>query len=154
MLNLLSTIYIGHVHPKYNRIMNQLELFNEGIFQFATIHLLIFSDFVPFQNVQYFGGFSMIATMSILIIVNFAFVIWLGNHDFFLFIKKYFWRLRRYLDPHFMTNNKPSEDLSGNLDPIFNPFNALEPDFCKEVLNNDSSDFDLKPISEESSNDL
>jgi len=46
MLNLASTIYIGLVAPKKYWLMNYIEMVNEGIFQMATIHLIIFSDYV------------------------------------------------------------------------------------------------------------
>ena len=47
LVNLIQTIYIGYVKPKTYWLMNYIEIFNEFIFQAVTIHIVIFSDYVP-----------------------------------------------------------------------------------------------------------
>ena len=90
----------------------------------------------------------MITTMSILIFLNFGFVLWFGSHEISLWIVKHYRLLRRYFDPSFMVKSKLDEDLSGNLPPVYEPFNALE-----DLVDNSNSS-DLESISEEKSNDL
>ena len=124
MLNLFTTIYIGLVRPKVYWLMNYIEMFNEGIFQLATIHLFVFSDFVSSQEVQYDFGFSMVTTMSILITVNFGFVIWFGCSDLALLIIKYYRRVKRYFDPDFMRPPKEPK-LCPELPKVYQPFNAI-----------------------------
>lgn len=51
MVNLAATIYLGLVQPKNYWLMNYIELFNEGVFQLGTIHIVIFSDYVPSQDI-------------------------------------------------------------------------------------------------------
>jgi hypothetical protein len=82
--------------------MNYIEIFNEFIFQIATIHIVIFSHYVPNQETQYSFGFSMVGTMSLLILVNIFLVMWFAGVTIHLYMVKYYRRLRRYFDPGFM----------------------------------------------------
>ena len=86
----------------------------------------------------------MVATMSVLILVNFGFVIWFGGTDIALVIIKYYRIVRRYFDPYFMP--APLEDLTGNLPEVYKPFNALEVE--ADLENN------LDSINEEGSQDV
>ena len=140
MLNLITTIYIGLVRPKVYWLMNYIEMFNEGIFQLATIHLFVFSEFVSSQEVQYDFGFSMVTTMSILIFVNFSFVIWFCGSDLALLIIKYYRRVKRYFDPDFMRPPKEPE-LCPELPKVYEPFNK----FTQTIENNGT---DLATIKE------
>ena len=81
--------------------------------------------------------------MSILILVNFGFVIWFGGNDIAIVLIKYYRLFRRYFDPKFLP--PPPEYPSGNLPPIYKPFNALE-----EIVEKSN---DLSSINEEASND-
>ena len=41
----------------------------------------------------------MVASMSILILVNFGFVVYFGGNDIYLILLKYYRIVRRYFDP-------------------------------------------------------
>lgn len=111
--------------PKRFWLMNYIEIFNEFVFQLATIHIVIFTAYVPNQEIQYNFGFSMVGTMSVLILVNIFFVMWFGGVTIYLYIVKYYRRVVRYFDPDFM-REPPAPVLTGNLPLVFEPFNAMK----------------------------
>lgn len=93
------------------------------------------------------SGFSLVAFMSILILLNIFFVLWFGGVDIYLLIVKYYRRLMRYFDPDFMKNSFTEPVLAGNLPEVFEPFNALD------VEVNDDIELNLSKIKEAESKD-
>jgi len=151
MLNLFATIYIGLVQPKKFWLMNYIELFNEGIFQLGTIHIILFTDYIASQELQYTCGFFMASVIAFLILFNILFVLWFGANDIFLLGKKYFRIVKRYFDPEYMKKSRELielEDLSGNLPEVYKPFNALQIDV------DEFQSLELEDIEEEKSEDV
>ena len=58
-------------------------------------------------------------------VVNIFFVMWFGGVTIYLYIVKYFRKVKRYFDPTFM-QEVPKPVLAGNLPEVFQPFNAMK----------------------------
>ena len=73
--SIIYIIFVGTVKPFETRRLNQLEIFNELCILIASYHMIVFTDFVDNQDIQYLGGWSLIAVILFNMIVNLYFMI-------------------------------------------------------------------------------
>lgn len=90
--NLMQLMYFAHFLPKYGKRLNAIEIMNEIQVCLCTMHLCIFSDFVPNLDEQYFMGWVFIILLSSAIFINLGFILFTMFLEFKLLWKKY-WRL-------------------------------------------------------------
>ena len=62
--------YIGMVRPYKENFVNYLESFNEVCILGIAYHLCVFTDFVPDDNLQYQGGWSVVVLTTLNLLVN------------------------------------------------------------------------------------
>lgn len=74
LLNLIFLMYIGIIKPLERRFQNRLELFNEWLNMMATYNFFVFTDFVDSKETQYNVGWTNIAFVTVLILVNMAII--------------------------------------------------------------------------------
>ena len=91
-INIFMLIYTGTNRPLSTKLRNRIELFNEFCICYISIHLVIFTDWVPSFDAQYLMGFSMIGVMGFNIFVNMLAVGVFGLLQLRLVIIKYFRR--------------------------------------------------------------
>ena len=66
----LSMVYIGSLRPYELKLANSLEFFNEIFSTLCTYILVTFTEFVPDAQTRYKNGWSIIAAIIFMIIVN------------------------------------------------------------------------------------
>ena len=64
---ILTVIYLFHVQPYNEKVMNFLDSMNEVVSIFVIYFILLFTDFVPDAKVRYMLGWPMIAVTSLAI---------------------------------------------------------------------------------------
>ena len=67
--------YVIKFKPFKNKWNHRLEIFNELCILIASYHMIVFTDFVDNQDIQYLGGWSLIAVILFNMIVNLYFMI-------------------------------------------------------------------------------
>lgn len=67
---MLIVIYIYAAKPFTSKFDNKLEGFNEICIMFSSVHLIMFTDLVPDQELQFKVGYSIIAVIFINMAVN------------------------------------------------------------------------------------
>jgi len=80
--NFVMTMYLAHYKPKMYRI----ELMNEVFMSAASLHLLLFSEWVPIIY-QEFYGWTFVGFVGLFIITNLFFVIKNGLNVHFVLLK-------------------------------------------------------------------
>ena len=88
LLNNIILIYQGSFSPLISRTKNRIELMNEVFIQVTTLHIVIFTDFVPDQEAQYLAGFSMIIFLALCTIANCSYILKFGFRSLYLIVKK------------------------------------------------------------------
>lgn len=88
--NLVFIIYQGNYRPLAYGFENNIELVNEFIISMATLHIILFTDFVPEKEMQYYIGMNMLLVISLLMILNLYLVIYFSTWTFCLFGRKYY----------------------------------------------------------------
>ena len=63
-------IYIIHAKPYENPLLTKLEIFNELSILMVSYHLFIFTNYVPNERIQYYGGWSCLLITLINIFTN------------------------------------------------------------------------------------
>ena len=63
-------MYLASVMPFETKKLNYLEILNEACILGASYHLLVFTDFVPSDDLQYMSGWSLISLTLINMLVN------------------------------------------------------------------------------------
>jgi len=69
-INLVFAIYFTHYRPHPNRLMNQMEIFNEGSIVISGIHYITFTEFVADADTREYVGYSLIVVMVVGLVVN------------------------------------------------------------------------------------
>jgi hypothetical protein len=77
---MLSFSYLGYFKPFESKLSNLLEVYNEytillgklfiSNYYIAGYHLLTFTDYVNNTDIQYILGFSLIAAVTLNILIN------------------------------------------------------------------------------------
>ena len=70
---------------------------------------MIFTDFVPDEEVKFLMGWVLVGSMALLVGSNLLLVILAAVRSLFLVSVKYYRRLRRFYDPLFMVGEKQNE---------------------------------------------
>ena len=86
--NLASCVYYGKVKPFQTRFQTYLNLFNELLVTIVTWHMMLFTDFVPDQDIQYMLGWSMIIVICLNGLVNIVIILGIVGKQLFLIILK------------------------------------------------------------------
>jgi hypothetical protein len=73
--NLLFIIYLGLVNPYFFSKSNKVEMVNEVIHMFISYHYLLFTDFVPDEEMRFNLGWSSIFFCCLLIVFNIGLLI-------------------------------------------------------------------------------
>jgi hypothetical protein len=68
----LFIIWYGNVQPHTDRGEYRMWMFNQGMQMVIYYHLLVFSDFVIDPEIKFKMGYSMLASIAIMISVNLA----------------------------------------------------------------------------------
>ena len=97
-LNLLMTLYLGHFKP----YMYRIELMNEMFVAASSYHLVLFSEWVPTED-QDFYGWTFVGTLCVLILANMCLVISNGLPVHLL--------LKRFYNRHIKTKFKEVEQV-------------------------------------------
>ena len=63
-------IYLFHVKPYNDKLMNILDSMNEIVSIFVIYFILLFTDFVPDASVRYMLGWPLIGVTSLAILVH------------------------------------------------------------------------------------
>ena len=93
--NVFAIIYIGNNEPLLTRHAMRMELFNEAMVSAITYHLFMFTDALPSLTAQYLIGWSLVATLSLMLSVNSFFVVrGIINNLRLLVIKK--WKMYKF----------------------------------------------------------
>ena len=95
-LNMLAQIYFGSYFPHKHRLLNRLEIFNELQIMLCTLHLMVFSDYVPDLETQYFMGWVFIVILTSMVIVNMFFILRACAWEIQLFIVKWYRRMAHW----------------------------------------------------------
>jgi len=74
LLCLISLVYFGKYMPMKTRKKNRIEWINDNLVDLLTLHMFCFSDWVPDMETQYMVGFSMIAIIALMILINMGLV--------------------------------------------------------------------------------
>ena len=67
---MLIVIYIFAAKPFTSAFENKLEGFNEICIMFSSVHMIMFTDLVPDQELQFKIGYSIITVIFINMAVN------------------------------------------------------------------------------------
>ena len=89
LTSLTVQIYLGLSKPKLWRRMNAIELFNESIIYFVTMHLMLFSDYLSNISLRYLCGFSMISMATLTVASTLPFVVITGLRGLYLIAHRY-----------------------------------------------------------------
>ena len=115
-MNIFVSIYIGYFASKKEQLVNRIDLLNEFMIQAVTLHLVLFTDYIPLPELQYNLGYSMIGFISLLMLANILVVGYFAANDVWLIGVKYYRRARRMLDNNYMrkeVNNQEMQQSSG-----------------------------------------
>jgi len=88
-INLFVGIYQGQIQPRLTRFSNRVEMFNEVCIELTFLHMLMFTSWVTDPDLQYSIGFSMVAIISVNIVVNLVIVFYYCFKALTLIFKKY-----------------------------------------------------------------
>ena len=116
-LNLLMTLYLGHFKP----YMYRIELMNEMFVAASSYHLVLFSEWVPTEDQDFYGR-TFVGTLCVLILANMCLVISNGLPVHLL--------LKRFYNRHIKTKFKEVEQVEPqveiemennviNLEPVY-----------------------------------
>ena len=86
--NLFMMIYQGSFGPFKNPLRNKVESMNEIFIAICSYHMMLYSEWVLSQQVQFNYGWSQIFFMILLITVNLIFVFYSTAKGLFLLCKK------------------------------------------------------------------
>ena len=87
-LNVFGIIFQGKTRALRNGRDNNLELLNEWFVNVAGLHTILFSDFVPDQEVQYTMGYCLNFTVYTMIAINLYFILLSVCNNIRLILKK------------------------------------------------------------------
>ena len=71
-------VYIVWIKPFEETFMNNLEIFNEICILIVSLHLYLFTFFVPDPTIQYSVGWSIVIFTILNILVNMMVIIFMG----------------------------------------------------------------------------
>ena len=104
---MIIIIYIGLSKPFDRKLRNRIEFINEALVSACCLHLFTFTEFVNDKNRQYEMGFSMLAVMFILILINIFFVITSACKQISLIIILGYQYYKKYKDKFYWKINEP-----------------------------------------------
>lgn len=128
---MFNTIYLGQVRVWLNPWYSKLELANEWFVTACTMHMVLFTPFVPELATQWEIGWSLIIFISILIAYNLVFIIYRFCLNIPLWILWLCVRAKHYLGVD-NTIDKPAPEPHDN-DPSLNP-NDVEMELEESAL--------------------
>ena len=86
--NLFCGFYYGYFRPCETRFHNRVLYFNEFLITVVTWHMMLFTDYVPDQDMQYLIGWSMIISIMLNALINIIVIIGIVGKQLFLIILK------------------------------------------------------------------
>jgi Zn-dependent protease len=68
-------LYLVHFHPFFNKTVNKLQVFNEGIYLLISYHQLMFTDFQRDIDTKIRAAWSMVALALIQLVIPNIFLV-------------------------------------------------------------------------------
>ena len=87
--NLIMQMYQG-VKPLKTRNLNVRETLNDILIVFNMYIFMSFSDWGPEEETKYLMGWVLLATMSLQLLIQLGFAVLILQHQFKLYLVKYF----------------------------------------------------------------
>lgn len=84
LLNNFNIIYVGWYQPYDTRAQNRIELANSFLLHIVAYHLLLLANLLPNPEVEYKLGWSIIATIGLIFVLNMGYILSLTIRVFFL----------------------------------------------------------------------
>jgi hypothetical protein len=85
-------VYTGAMRPMEVPTVNNLLFFNELMIAFTTIQMLLFTAWVPDEEVKFYYGWHISFYILVMVIVNFYFILKSASFGIRLMCKKYYIR--------------------------------------------------------------
>ena len=79
-LNLAYGLYLGAVMPWSRPIYNKIEIMNELFTAFATMQLVLFTDFVMDVELRASLGWMLVGTITLFFVINMYFIMQDASH--------------------------------------------------------------------------
>lgn len=109
-LNICMTIHLGYLKPFKSRYLNRIYLFNEYMIGVVSVHMLLFSDYIPDHETRNGAGWSMAGWIIFTIIVNMIFALYWAIRSLWLTLVKYYRIIKHYYNTH-ISNEENSLEI-------------------------------------------
>jgi len=100
-MNLFNNIYIQGVKPMKSLVLNKLEIYNDILVFYVTLHFFFFTDLVPDLETQYLYGYSCICLVGLGIFFDLLYIFGKNFLILRLILIKYFRLLKQMIKKYF-----------------------------------------------------
>ena len=94
LINEAVMMITGHLLPMITWQMNKIVVFNDLMILVITLHMMLYTQWVPDESTKFYYGWHMIFHIILLIAFNLYFVLKFASRQIFLVCKKYYRRAR------------------------------------------------------------